>query len=114
MSTEVKGAAQAVLCFYFSAASLVQHFTRASAHQTIEVCVGRESIGNWNESPAAADQAATGGDIGDVAELRVRDVQQLRQFLPVSGGLIEQDQELAVCQHQPRRIGAEQLINVLC
>ena len=105
--------AQAALCFYLSAASSVQHLTGAGAHQTIEVGILRERVGERHKLPATADQAAAGGDIGDVAELGIRNMQQLGQFLPVGGGLVEQDQELAVCQHQPRRIGAQQLVHVL-
>ena len=96
-----------------SAASSVQHLARAGTHQAIEIGVGWEGIGERHQLPAAADQATAGGHIGDVAELGVRDVEQLSQFLAVGGALVEQDQELAVCQHQPRRIGAQQLVYVL-
>ena len=104
---------QVALCFCLSLTSSVQHLTRSGAHQTIEVGGGREGIGERHELPAAADQAATGGDIGNVAELGVRDVEQFREFLAVGGRLIEQDQELAVCQHQAGGVGAQQFIHIL-
>ena len=105
--------AQAALCFCLSLTSSVQHLTRPGAHQTIEVSVLREGVGERHELPAAADQAAAGGDIGDVAELGVRDGQQLGQFLAVSGALVEQDQKFRVCQHQAGGVGAQQLVHIL-
>ena len=66
-----------------------------------------------HDGTAALDEAAAGVYIGDVGELVVRDVQQMRQFLPIRRRLIQQDEELRVCQHGPCRVGLEQVLNVL-
>ena len=48
--------------------------------------------------------------IGDVAQLGVGDIQELGQLVPVGGGLVEQNQKLRVCQHEPGGIGPEQFV----
>lgn len=82
-------------------------------HQTVQLRILGEVVGEGNQISCAADQSATSRHIGDVPQLGVRDVQQFGQLLPVSGALVEHDQKLRVCQHQPGRIGAQQLIHVL-
>ena len=60
-------------------------------HQFIELCILREGIGEWNNVARAANQPAACGDVGDIAQLVVRDVQQLRQFRTVSSALVQHD-----------------------
>lgn len=93
--------------------SSFQLFVGFGGHQAVELCVFGEIVGKGHQISGAADQAATGRHIGDVPQLGVRDGQQFGQLLPVSGALVEHDQELGVGQHQPGRIGAQQLIHVL-
>lgn len=72
-----------------------------------------KTVHERHDGTAALDEAAAGVYIGDVGELVVRDVQQMRQFLPIRRRLIQQDEELRVCQHGPCRVGLEQVLNVL-
>ena len=89
------------------------HFIGFGRHQLVQIGAVRERIGEGHKLAAAADQAATGGHVGNVAELRVRDVEEFGQFLPVSGTLVEQDEKFRVCQHQAGGIGAQQLVYIL-
>ena len=67
---------------------------RVGRHQFIELCILREGIGEWNNVARAANQPAARGNIGDVAKLVVRDVQQLRQFRAVGGALVQHHEKL--------------------
>ena len=82
-------------------------------HQFIELCTLREGIGEWNNVARAANQPAACGDVGDIAQLVVRDVQQLRQFRAVGGALVQHDQKFRVCQHQAGGVGAQQFVHIL-
>ena len=82
-------------------------------HQFIELCILREGIGEWNNVARAANQPAACGDVGDIAQLVVRDVQQLRQFRAVGGALVQHDQKFRVCQHQAGGVGAQQFVHIL-
>ena len=79
----------------------------------VEPGVLGETVGKRHNAAGAADEAAAGGHVGDVPQLRVRDVQQLGQFLPVGGALVEQHQEFRVGQHQAGSVGAQQLLHIL-
>lgn len=99
---------RAALCFYFAASP--QRFVRLGGHKLVEPGVLGETVGKRHNAAGAADEAAAGGHVGDVPQLRVRDVQQLGQFLPVGGALVEQHQEFRVGQHQAGSVGAQQLV----
>ena len=86
---------------------------RVGRHQSIELCILREGIGEWNNIARAPNQPAACRDIGDVAKLVVGDVQQLRQFRAVSSALVQHYQKLRVRQHQAGGVGAQQLIHIL-
>ena len=90
-----------------------QHFVRLGGHQLVQTGIAGEAVFEWYNIPGTADQSAACRHIGDVAELSVRDVEQLRQFVPVGGGLVQKKQKLRVCQHQAGGIGTEQLLHVL-
>lgn len=66
-----------------------------------------------HDVPGAADEATPCRHIGDVPQLGVGDVQQLRQLVPVGGGLVQEDEELRVRQHQPCGVRLEQFLHVL-
>ena len=93
--------------------ALLPFLRRVGRHQFIELCILREGIGEWNNIARAPNQPAACGDVGDVAQLVVGDVQQLRQFLTVSGALVQHDQKLRVRQHQAGGVGAQQLVHIL-
>ena len=61
----------------------------------------------------AANQPAACGDIGDIAQLVVGNVQQLRQFRAVGGALVQHHEKLRVCQHQAGGVGAQQFVHIL-
>ena len=90
-----------------------QGFVRLGGHQLVQTGIVGEAVFEWYNVPGTADQSAACRHIGDVAELSVRDVEQLRQFVPVGGGLVQKKQKLRVCQHQAGGIGTEQLLHVL-
>ena len=93
--------------------ALLLFLGRVGRHQFIELCILREGIGEWNNVPRAANQAAACGDVGDVAKLVIRDIQQLRQFRAVGGALVQHHEKLRVGQHQAGSIGAQQFVHVL-
>lgn len=90
-----------------------QGFVRLGGHQLVQTGIAGEAVFEWYNVPGTADQSAACRHIGDVAELSVRDVEQLRQFVPVGGGLVQKKQKLRVCQHEPSGVGTEQLLHVL-
>ena len=75
--------------------------------------VAWKAVFKRNDISRAADETAPRRHIGNVTELRFRNVQKAGKLLPVCGGLVEQNQELRVCQHQAGGIGAQQLLHVL-
>ena len=60
-----------------------------------------------------ANQPAACGYVGNIAELVIRNIQQLRQFRAVGGALVQHHEKLRVCQHQAGGVGAQQLIHIL-
>ena len=83
-----------------------------SSADTDGYCGGKLFYKRYNVA-STADETAASRHIGDVAELGVRDMEQIRQFIPIGGGLVQKEQELRVCQHQAGSIGTEQLLDVL-
>ena len=63
-------------------------------HQLIELCVSGKTVGERHDISRAPNQPAACGNIGDVAKLVVRDVQQLRQFRAVGGALVQHHEKL--------------------
>ena len=92
---------------------LLSCFIRLGRHQAVELSIFREAIGERHDVARAANQPAACGDIGDVAKLVVRDVQQLRQFRAVGGALVQHYQKLRVGQHQAGGVGAQQFVHIL-
>ena len=86
---------------------------RVGRHQSIELCILREGIGEWNNVARAANQPAACGDVGDVAKLVVGDVQQLCQFRAVGSALVQHHEKLRVGQHQAGGVGAQQFVYIL-
>ena len=92
---------------------LLPHFIRLGRHQAIEFSIFRKTVGERHDISRAANQPAACGDIGDIAQLVVGNVQQLRQFRAVGGALVQHHEKLRVCQHQAGGVGAQQLIHIL-
>lgn len=86
---------------------------RVGRHQFIELCILREGICERYDIARAANQPAACGDVGDVAQLVVGDVQQLRQFRAVGGALVQHHEKFRVGQHQAGGVGAQQFIHIL-
>ena len=93
--------------------ALLLFLGRVGRHQFIELCILREGIGERHDIARAANQPATCGNVGDIAKLVVRNVQQFRQFNAVGGALVQHYQKLRVCQHQAGGVGAQQLVHIL-
>ena len=66
-----------------------------------------------HDSASALNEAPAGVHVGDVGELIIRDVQQVRQFLPICGRLIQHDEKFAVGQHGAGRVRLEQVFDIL-
>ena len=92
---------------------LLPHFIRLGRHQAVELSIFREGICERYDVARAANQPATCGNIGDIAQLVVGDVQQLRQFRAVGGALVQHYQKLRVRQHQAGGVGAQQFVHIL-
>ena len=92
---------------------LLPHFIRLGRHQAVELSIFREAIGERHDIARAPNQPAACGDVGDVAQLVIGNVQQLRQFLAVGCALVQHNQKLRVCQHEPSGVGPEQFLHVL-
>ena len=87
-----------------------QGFIRLGGHQLVQAGVAGKAVFKRYNVPGAADEAAARRHIGDVPQLGVGDVQEARQLVTVCGGLIQQDEELAVRQHEAGGIGTEQFV----
>ena len=72
-----------------------------------------KAVFKWDNVSGAADEAAASRHIGDVGELGIGNMKKLSQLIPVGGGLIQDDEELRVCQHEAGGIGTEQFLHVL-
>lgn len=90
-----------------------QRLVGLGGHQLVELGVAGERVLERHDVPGTADEAAPRRHIGDVPQLGIGDVQQLRQLVPVGGGLVQEDEELRVCQHQPCGVRLEQFLHVL-
>ena len=88
-------------------------FIRLGRHQAIEFSIFRKTVGERHDIARAANQPATCGNIGDIAQLVVGDVQQLRQFRAVGGALVQHHEKLRICQHQAGGVGAQQFVHIL-
>lgn len=99
--------------FFASYISSFQLLVGLGGHQAVELRIPGEAVGKGHQISCAANKAAARRHIGDVSQLGVRYVQQLGQLLPVSGALVEHDQELGVGQHQTSGVGTQQFIHIL-
>ena len=90
-----------------------QGFIRLGGHQLVQAGVAGEAVLEGDDVPGAADEAAARRHIGDVPQLGVGDVQESRQLITVCGGLIQQDEEFAVRQHEAGCIGTEKFLHIL-
>jgi len=88
-------------------------FPRRGGHQAVEAGAPWDGVGERHQRPAKPQKAVTRLGVGDVAHLCIRNTQQLGQFGPVSGGLVEQQQKFTVGQHEPRRLGLQALLHIL-
>ena len=87
-----------------------QCFVRLGGHQLVQTGIAGEAVFKRYNVASTADETAASRYIGDVAKLGVRDMEQICQFIPVGGGLVQKEQKLRVCQHQAGSIGTEQLV----
>ena len=68
-----------------------QVFVRLGGHQLIQAGAAGEAVFKGHNIPGAADEAAARRHIGDVAKLVFGNMQKPCQFIPVSGGLVQED-----------------------
>ena len=87
-----------------------QSFVRLGGHQLVQTGIAGEAVFKRYNVAGAADQSAACRHIGDVPQLGVGDVQEARQLVTVCGGLIQQDEEFAIRQHEAGGIGTEQFV----
>lgn len=106
-------AAEATRGAVFCPTVLPHHLVWLGGHELVQPGVAGEAVLEGDDASGTADQAAARRHVGDVAELGVGNMQKAGQLLPVGGGLIEQDEEFRVGQHQPGGIGTKQLFDVL-
>ena len=88
-------------------------FPRLCGHQPVKLSVPGKTVLEGHNVPGTADEAAACRHIGDVGKLGVRDIQELGKLVPVGGSLVQHNQKLRVCQHEPGGIGPEQFLHVL-
>ena len=91
-----------------------QSFVRLGGHQLVQTGIAGEAVFKRYNVAGAANQSAACRHIGDITELGVRDMEQIRQFIPVGGRLVQKKQKLRVCQHEAGSIGPEQFFHILC
>jgi len=99
------------LFWYFMV--LLLFLGRVGRHQLIELCVSGKTVGERHDIPRTPNQPAACGDVGDIAQLVIRDVQQPRQFRAVGGALVQHHEKFRVGQHQAGGVGAQQFIHIL-
>ena len=64
--------------------------SRRSGHELVKLRVARDRVGERDEGAAETQEAVSGIGVGDVAHLRIGNVQELGKLGPVSRRLIEQ------------------------
>ena len=88
-------------------------FPRGRGHEPIQLRILGNGVGERHQGATDPQQAVARLGVGDVAHLRVGDMQQLGKLHPVGGRLIEQQQKFGVRQHEPRRLGFQTFFHVL-
>ena len=73
---------------------LLSCFIRLGRHQAIELRIFRKTVGERHDIARTANQPAACGDVRDIAELVIRNIQQLRQFRAVGGALVQHHEKL--------------------
>ena len=81
--------------------------------QPVEGCVLREVILEGNNSRAVENQTFTSIGVGHIVLLAGRDVQRLRENLPVSGRLIQKVDKIRVFKNVLYLAGRKQILDVL-
>ena len=89
------------------------HIRRPGCHQLIQLRILREHIHKRHNGAATLHESTAGIHVGDIGKLVVRNVQQLGQFYPIRGCLVQHDEEFAVGQHGAGRMGLEQVVHIL-
>lgn len=92
---------------------ILQSFLGFGGHVTIEHRVLREVILEGDDGGAVEDQTFTGVGIGDVVLLAGRDVQRLRENLPVAGCLIQKVDKIRVFKNVLHLAGGKKILDVL-
>ncbi|CAN4072996.1 preprotein translocase subunit SecG, partial [Dysosmobacter welbionis] len=79
----------------------------------VKLGVLREIVLEGNDGRAVEDQPLTGVGVGDVVLLAGRDVQRLRENLPVAGCLIQKVDKIRVFKDILYLAGRKQILDVL-
>ena len=81
--------------------------------QAVQFAAAWELIGKGDNGAPHAQEAVASLRPGDMAHLCAGDIQEFGKFGPVRGRLVEEDQKLAVGEHEPSGIGAQALLHIL-
>ena len=119
--TDAKGSVRgmAFFCRVFGCSMAARVLTsrillpRLGGHQAVQLRVAGQLIDERHQAGDHLNKPVSGWGVADIVHLRVAGIQQLGQLRTVSRCLIQQYQELAVGEHQPRRIGQQTLLHVL-
>ena len=102
------------LVVHIQKSSLVLYgFFETGGHDAVELGVLREIVLEGNDGRAVEDQPLTGIGIGDVVLLAGRDVQRLRENLPVAGCLIQKVDKIRVFKNVLHLAGGKKILDVL-
>lgn len=82
-------------------------------HQPVQLRVLGDSAVKGDDGPGHTEQAMARLHIGHISHLGVGDMQEITQLLPVGGRLVEEHQELGVCEHEAGGIRAEAFLHIL-
>ena len=86
---------------------------RRGTPQAVQFAAAWELIGKGDNGAPHAQEAVASLRPGDMAHLCAGDIQEFGKFGPVRGRLVEEDQKLAVGEHEPSGIGAQALLHIL-
>lgn len=81
--------------------------------QAVQFAAAWELIGKGDDGAPHAQEAMASLRPGDMAHLCAGDIQEFGKFGPVRGRLVEENQKLAVGEHEPGGIGAQALLHIL-
>ena len=89
----------------FKHATLFSPLAGSGGHEPVQLRVLGDGIGEGHQGAADPQEAVSRLGVGDIAHLRVGDMQELGKLRPVRGRLIEQQQKFGVRQHEAGRLG---------